>query len=87
MLKLAGEFIEGQLADHEADLDPHLVETLPILLKGGNLLHIPTNTGWTEVLVGTGTTLLDPSHLRATTGATANSSALRWSYLAGFDSN
>ncbi len=85
MLKLAGELIEGQLADHMAELEPHPVETLPVLLKGGNLLHIPTNAGWGTSHTGSGGSSLAPFMLNLWTGTTANSRALlNTQYVVGF---
>lgn len=85
MLKLAGETDLGILEAHEDSLNPHLVETLPVLIKGGNLLHIPTNTGWAEVLVGSGTTVPGVFDLAVKTSVTANSSGLRHAYVKGFN--
>ena len=47
------------------------------LMRDGNPLFIPTNAGWTEVLVGSGTSNLSPFSLDVRTGTTASSSALR----------
>lgn len=59
-------------------------EVMVVLLRGGNLLHIPTNAGWTETLVGSGSTGEGVSGLSLITGATANSSALLTASLSGF---
>ena len=75
MLKLAGETDTGILEAHEESLTPHLVETLPVLLKGGNLLHIPTNAAWDAVLAGSGATNQQPMWFRINTGVTASSKA------------
>ncbi len=69
---------------HEQILDPHLVETLPVLLKGGNLLHIPTNTRWTQSVAGSGTTVQEIQRIATWTGTTASSSALLRCDLGGF---
>ena len=75
MLKLAGETDIGILEAHETSLSPHLVETLPVTLKGGNLLHIAVNAGWSETITGSGGTLQRPGYQKVKTGITANSSA------------
>jgi len=52
-------------------------EVLAALLKGVNILHIPTNAGWTGVVTGSGAvTDFGPFHQDPITGATASSSAL-----------
>lgn len=76
MLKRAGETDLGILEEHENSLSPHLAETLPVLLKGGNLLHIPTNVGWSQTLVGSGSVLQIPALQGVGTGVAPNSSAL-----------
>lgn len=51
-------------------------EFLAALLKGGNLLHIPTNAGWTEVLAQAGSTSQALTSLNVTSGATAGGKGL-----------
>lgn len=84
MLKLAGETDIGILEAHETSLSPHLAESLPVLLKGGNLLHVPTNAGWTAVVTGSGATEQAVFYLNVNTGNTANSSALLRVVTEGF---
>ncbi len=62
--------------DHEQSLSPHLDEILAVLLYGGNILHIPTNAGWPESNVATGTNIFLPSHVQSKTGVNVNSRAL-----------
>lgn len=44
MLKLAGEFIEGQLADHLAELDAHLKGGITDILRTGEYSHFLPGT-------------------------------------------
>lgn len=59
-------------------------EVLAALLKGANILHIPTNAGWTAVVTGTGVTVQYPFLNIVTTGATVSSSAILRCYAYGF---
>lgn len=49
------------------------------------ILPVPTVTGWTETLVGTGTTALTLTRMSVTTGVNANSSGLRYAACEGLD--
>lgn len=84
MLRLAGEMDAG-IGDHEVSLSPHLMETLPVLLKGGNVLHIPTNAGWTSTVVGSGSAGQGVSTLYLNTGSSTNSSARFSTNIYGFN--
>jgi len=86
MRKRAGETDLGILEAHEDSLSPHLMETEAVLLKGGNVFHIPTNAGWSEGVTGSGTSAQNPHYLSVNTGVTASSTARRYiDYFAGFN--
>lgn len=61
-----------------------IAEDYVTLLREANVLHIPTNAGWTAIVTGSGATLQLPSRLTINTGATASSTALLRQQLAGF---
>jgi len=56
MLKLAGECIEGQMADHIARLDAHTKNIYEVLRTGEYLAH-PLGTRWSQVNVVVANTL------------------------------
>ena len=86
MLKRAGETDLGILEAHEDSLSPHLMETEAVLLKGGNVFHIPTNAGWSEGVTGSGTSAQNPHYISINSGVTASSTARRYiDYFAGFN--
>lgn len=86
MLKQAGETNIGILETHEDSLSPHLMETEAVLLKGGNICHIATNAGWSEVVTGSGTSGQSPSYITVSTGVSASSSARCYiNVLGGFN--
>ena len=58
-------------------------ELLALLLKGGNILHIPT-IDWTTSLVN-GSVTQEPARQLAFSSATANSSALAYANTSGFN--
>lgn len=58
-------------------------EFLAALLKGGNLLHIPTNAGWTAVIAQAGSTQQAVSQFRVNSGATAGGKGLLHSLMEG----
>lgn len=60
-------------------------EFLAALLKGGNLLHIPTISGWGESVVGSGSSVLGVSSIMVSSGPTANSKATLAALLYGFN--
>ena len=64
--------------------NPLLPENLAKLLKGGNLLHVPTNLGWTAVVTGSGGAQEQATYLSVHTGATAGSTALLHLLTEGF---
>ena len=73
------------------DASDRIINKLPltalsILLKAGNLLHIPTNAGWTEVVTGSGSSSQIPSYCAVYTGATNSSTALLHTVMRGFRS-
>lgn len=66
-------------------IDLSTSEFLPALLRGSNLLHIPTNAGWIAAVVGSGSTTQAVSRLSVGTGATAGSEARLHSRLTAFN--
>ena len=86
MLKLAGENDIGILEAHEDSLSPHLIETLPVLLKGGNLFHIPT-INWIASVTGSGGSTQRPGVMFVNTGTTASSTALLRDNPTGIDTS
>ncbi len=85
MLKLAGETEQGILEAHENSVSPHLPESLPSLLRRGNLLHVPTNGGWTASHAGSGTGTQNPANQYIATGTTASSRGMMYCFMYGFD--
>ena len=61
-------------------------ETLAVLLKGINLLHIPTNTGWTESNAESGATEQKLSYNAVRTDVTPNSRGMLYATIWGFQS-
>ncbi|MDD5127041.1 MAG: hypothetical protein PHR43_02925 [Dehalococcoidales bacterium] len=85
MLKLAGETELGVLEAHENSLSPHVAESLPLLFKKGNLLHVPVNGGWTASHAGSGTGTQNPADQYLATGTSASSRGMMYCFLFGFD--
>lgn len=93
MLKLAGECIEGQLAEHEASIDAHSYQLMDRLRTGKNQILLPAYTfGSTTVVANrlVGTYILIPramtlSHLviEVTSAATAGKIARLGIYNVG----
>lgn len=93
MLKLAGECIEGQLAEHEASIDAHSYQLMDRLRTGKNQILLPVATFGTVVVVANrlvGTFMLVPramtlSHLlvEVTSAATAGKIARLGIYQVG----
>jgi len=93
MLKLAGECIEGQLAEHEASIDAHSYQLMDRLRTGKNQILLPAYTfGSTTVVANrlVGTYMLIPramtlSHLviEVTSAATAGKIARLGIYNVG----
>jgi len=65
-------------------IDLSTSEFLPALLRGSNLLHIPTNAGWIAAVVGSGTTQQLISRMICNTITTANSEGRLYGRLAAF---
>ncbi len=65
--------------------NPTLPENLAKLFKGANVLHIPTNAGWTSTVVNGGTTSMNLTYLSTADTAQANSSAMLDAICAGFN--
>ncbi len=62
-------------------------EFLAALLKGGNLLHIPTNAGWTETVVGSGVVSQEPTRHYVNTAGSAESEAILSAAFLGFNAD
>lgn len=58
---------------HKVALDPHLAESLPVLVKRGNFLVLPTNAGWSESYTNSGTFTAAPSYQMTKTGTDPSS--------------
>jgi len=84
MLRSAGEYTETFLETHEQALSPHVPEILGGLLRGGNLLHIPTAAGWSGSHAGSGSGTQSPSCNFTHTGTTADSRGLLYTAVWGF---
>lgn len=75
--------VDAIIATHNKLVTSHDDELLPDLLKRAALLVVDTDYGWTGYDVGSGSGIMAPTYLQASTGATPNSSQryrllLRW---------
>lgn len=71
---------------HLTAIDAHVAEMLADLLKGGQLLHIPTNAGWTEGKSGAGApvALQEISRICVNTTVTVSTTDLLYAFIYGF---
>jgi len=60
-------------------------EIVPIITKGGNVLHITTQAGWTASNTGTGGNGGNISYMYVLTGTTASSRGLVYALMNGFE--
>ena len=73
------------LTTHQASLSAHLAENLAYLSIDEHLQQIPTNSGWTAVVTGSGVTAQDISNNAVNTGVSVSSSALLRGTLRGIE--
>jgi len=76
--------LKAEFDAHKVALDPHLAESLPVLVTKGNLLVLPTNAGWSESFTNSGTFTSVPSYQMTKPGTDPSSMARLAAAFYGF---
>jgi len=74
----------SELTDVSTLLDPHLAESLPVLIKRGNFLVLPTNAGWSESKTGSGAFTKAPFYQMTKPGTDPSSNSILSTAFYGF---